>query len=73
MSVREEERKKCKRAGKYTQTCIFERWKESLDIPPAVVVNKETVRTRTKRFNTRGLKEAVTLPILEGEPYILLS
>ena len=35
MSVREEEeRKKCKLAGKCTLTCMIERWKESLGIQP---------------------------------------
>ena len=40
-------------------------------IPPAVDIKKETVRSMAKRFNPRGLKEAITSPMLEVEPYIV--
>ena len=69
ISVREEERKKYKRAGKNTLNCIIERWNEALGIPLAVDIKRETFRSRAKRFNPRGLKEAVTSPMLKVEPY----
>jgi hypothetical protein len=62
-------RKKYKRAGKNTLNCIIERWNEALGIPLAVDIKRETFRSRAKRFNPRGLKEAVTSPMLEVEPY----
>ena len=40
-------------------------------ISPAVDIKKETVRLMAKRFNPRGLKEAITSPMLEVEPYIV--
>ena len=60
MRVREEEKEKGgeSRVKRNTLTCIILREKEVLGIPPAAIINFETVRTRAKRKNNQGTNTA---------------
>jgi len=68
--VREEEKEKGgeSRVKRNTLTCIILREKEALGIPPAVKIDFESVRTRTKK---QGTNTARISPMLEVELYIV--